>query len=352
VRDLATGGRHIVDLLCLLLVEEAEDIIRVGVLSDYLTREEELSTLRGRLLVERQINQQYGQVGRLECRHDEWEADIVENRLVSAGLAAARRLCGDAGIRARVVRTAAAFADVCQPDATEDIVASGRRIEYHRRNAHYRGAHQWALLLLANSAVENLYAPGESGCFAFLLDMNLLFEQFVARLLTEACAGTQVRVEAQASSRSIIVEPSGRSYTSVRPDLLVRDRTTLPAVTHALDTKYKLYDDRRIDTADIYQSFLYAYAFGEPNAPEFRIATLVYPSTTTHESRRLLVQSQAGLRGATVRAVGLALADIVDDIAAERPPAPALFDLLLSRGKEDPTPIHSPAELSQPNAVA
>lgn len=40
VRDLATGGRHIVDLLCLLLVEEAEDIIRSGVLSDYVTREE------------------------------------------------------------------------------------------------------------------------------------------------------------------------------------------------------------------------------------------------------------------------------------------------------------------------
>lgn len=329
LRPLATGGRNILDLICLLLVEEAEGVIRAGVLSDYVVREEALATLRGRLLIEQQVAQHYGEVTPLECRHDEWEADIVENRLVAAGLAAARRLCRDRPLRSRVARTAAAFEEVCVPDPAEDIVRLGRDIPYQRRNSHYQAAHQWSLLLLENQGVTHLYAPGNASCFAFLFDMNALFERFVARVLEEACAGSELRVERQTMARSVIVEPNGRSYTSVRPDLLIRDHSCTPPRTHVMDTKYKLYDEKRLDIGDIYQAFVYAYAFDRSTAENDCTATLLYPSARSHERQRLLIESQDGVQGATIRAVGIDLDALVNNVAAGEAPAADVVQMIL-----------------------
>ena len=336
-RNLSTGTGNLVDLICLLLVEEAEAIIRKGVLSDYVTREEALPALRGRLLIERQVAVHYGQVVNLECRHDEWEADILENRLVAAGLSVARRLCSDPSVRSRVARTAAAFSEICAPEPGRDLITEGRQLVYHRRNNHYRPAHQWALVLLGNHAVDDLYAPGRPDCFAFLLDMNILFERFIAKLLSDACAGTLVRVQRQVSDSSIIVDAGSlRSYTTVRPDLLVEDLSVTPHVVRALDTKYKLYDERRLDVSDLYQSFLYAYAFHREGSHETRVATLVYPSTDTSERHRLAVQSRDGIQGAIVRAVGVNIEDAVHRIGRREAPDPVLIRLLLD-GQVDPT---------------
>jgi 5-methylcytosine-specific restriction enzyme subunit McrC len=330
-RDLSTGQRNLVDLICLLLVEEAEGVIRRGVLSDYVVREETVNALRGRLLLERQMAKHYGQVTELECRYDEWETDIVENRLIAAGLRTAHRFCSDPGVRSRIARTAAAFSEVCSPPEP-GLVAEGQSLVYHRRNSHYRAAHQWALLLMANQAVSDLYAPARAECFAFLLDMNLVFERFVAKLLIDACVGTDVRVQRQASTRSIVVDAGTlRSYASVRPDILTEDRGVSPHRVRALDTKYKLYDDKRLDVSDLYQGFLYAYAFHNRDTSEERVATLVFPSRSSRESHRLLVQSRDGVQGAIVRAVGVDLVDAVDRIGKREPPDPALIGALLGR---------------------
>jgi 5-methylcytosine-specific restriction enzyme subunit McrC len=338
LRDLSSGKGNLVDLICLLLVQEAEDIIRRGVLSDYVTREETLSGLRGRLLLERQVAVHYAQVEPLECRHDEWEADIIENRILATGLRAARRLCGDALVRSRVARTAAAFAEICAPVASEDLIAESQLLTYHRRNTHYRAAHQWALLLLANRAVDDLYAPSPRRCFAFLLDMNLLFEKFIAQLLVAGCRGTDLRVGMQTRERSIIVDAATQqSYTSIRPDLLIEDGGVSPPLVRALDTKYKLYDKKRLDVGDLYQSFLYAYAFHNAGTDAVRMATLVFPSTSSAERHRLLVQSRDGVEGAVVRAVGINLEAAVDRISRGEGPDPAAIDLLLDRSLRQET---------------
>ncbi len=64
----------------------------------------------------------------------------------------------------------------------------------------YRTAHALAWLFVRRLAVSDLFAPGGGRSFAFLLDMNLLFEQFVTRLLDEASSrGPAVHVAAAAT---------------------------------------------------------------------------------------------------------------------------------------------------------
>lgn len=94
----------------------------------------------------------------------------------------------------------------------------------------------------------------------------------MTRLLQHVVAATASEVRYQARDRSIIWDASAlRPYAAVVPDVLIRRRhgTNAP-----VDAKYKLYDERRIGAADIYQCFLYASAYASFSIPR---ALLIYP---------------------------------------------------------------------------
>jgi 5-methylcytosine-specific restriction enzyme subunit McrC len=304
-RTVREGDRNLLDLVCLLLADESEMVVRQGVLQDYVEHEEALTALRGRLLVDRQVRMRYGRVDEVECRFDELEADIAENRILAAGLAVAGRVCTDVAIKARVRRLAAAFAELCS--VAQGAAEAAEPMEYTRRSKHYAAGHVWARLLLAQHGIHDLYALGTPLTQAFLLDMNVLFERFIAQALEDSASGTPFRVDRQSSAGSIIVDAlTGRTYTRVRPDMLVRrgERDD----TYPVDTKYKLYDERHVAPEDIYQAFLYAFAFQPGHGP--RQASLVYPSDRSEVNQRLAVRG-SGITQATIRGVRVNLSELV-----------------------------------------
>jgi 5-methylcytosine-specific restriction enzyme subunit McrC len=296
VRDLDVGSAGLVDLVCLLLVEASALVLRQGLLRDYTVHEDAVTTLRGRLLVNEQVRRRYGQVDVLECRFDEHEADVPENQLLLAALEIARRVVDADSLRARATSLAIAFAEVCQP-ATIQARKAARQMVYHRRNAYYRGAHHWALLLLERLGINDLYATGLGQSFVFLIDMNRLFERFVTRLLTDTLMPHGVHVLPQHRTPSIIVdEDLSTTYARVIPDLLLK----LPTGQHVpADVKYKRYDDRRVDPSDVYQAFMYAFAYADPSK-DLPASLIFYPGAAGSVGFRLAIQNTSGLRGARI----------------------------------------------------
>jgi 5-methylcytosine-specific restriction enzyme subunit McrC len=304
-RTVQEGDRNLLDLVCLLLADEAEMVVRQGVLQDYVEHEDTLAALRGRLLADRQVRMHYGQIDEIECRFDELEADIAENRILAAGLAVAGRVCADVAIKARIRRLAAAFAELCS--VAQGAADVAEPMEYTRRNKYYALGHVWAGLLLAQHGIHDLYAQGNPQTQAFLLDMNVLFERFIAQALEDSASGTPFRVDRQSSTGSIIVDAlTGRTYTRVRPDVLVRHGER--EETYPVDTKYKLYDERRIAPEDVYQAFLYAFAFHSGHGP--RQASLVYPSDRSEVNQQLAVRG-SGVTQAAIRGVRVNLSELV-----------------------------------------
>jgi 5-methylcytosine-specific restriction enzyme subunit McrC len=334
-RTVQEGDRNLLDLVCLLLADQSEMVVRQGVLQDYVEHEEALPALRGRLLVDRQVRMRYGQVDEVECRLDELEADIAENRVLAAGLAVAGRVCTDVAIKARVRRLAAAFAELCS--VAQGAAEAAEPMEYTRRNKHYAAGHVWARLLLAQHGIHDLYAPSTPLTQAFLLDMNVLFERFIAQALEDSASGTPFRVDRQSSTGSIIVDAlTGRTYTRVRPDLLVRHSEH--DNTYPIDTKYKLYDERHVASEDIYQAFLYAFAFHPGHGP--RQASLVYPSDRSEVNQQLAVRG-SGTTQATIRGVRVNLSELVTRAAAGPIVDPGL--LMLCTGTANAQPIAPPS---------
>ena len=94
--------------------------------------------------------------------------------------------------------------------------------------------------------------------YALLFEMNVLFEEYVTRLLARALSGTGLRVTGQGGHRDCLFEgKTGRFRT--RPDVIVRRGNRIALI---IDTKWKRIagtDDPKqgVTQADVYQLLAY-----------------------------------------------------------------------------------------------
>jgi 5-methylcytosine-specific restriction endonuclease McrBC regulatory subunit McrC len=108
--------------------------------------------------------------------------------------------------------------------------------------------------------------------------------------------------------------------------------------TYPVDTKYKLYDERHVAPQDVYQAFLYAFAFHPGHGP--RQASLVYPSDRSEVNQRLAVRG-SGVTQATIRGVRVNLSGLVARAAVGPIVDPDL--LMLCAGCGEHTTDRSPS---------
>jgi 5-methylcytosine-specific restriction enzyme subunit McrC len=179
--------------------------------------------------------------------------------------------------------------------------------------------------------IDDLLAVGQTRSFAFLLDMNQLFERFVERFVTHALSRSAYQVQVQQRDRAIIWDVAAqRPYTHIVPDLLIQaDRNGRRL---ALDAKYKLYDERRLSTADIYQSFFYAYAYNDAGQ-EQPAALLLYPASRTGQQPvSLRVQGQQRVGKANLYALPISIPQAIKEIASGQfgPLSQLLFESVTS----------------------
>src|SRR5439155_26128658 len=91
-------------------------------------------------------------------------------------------------------------------------------------------------------------------------------------------------------------------YAAVIPDVLL-ERTANRTQRIPVDAKYKLYDDRKIEQGDIYQTFFYAWAYGDPDDIADAPAFILYPGDGRSTGTHLTARQSWGSRGASIRAI-------------------------------------------------
>lgn len=299
------------DWVALLLADACGVIARDGLLRGYVVEEDDLPVIRGRLRMAEQVRRRYGQVNRLECRYDDHHADVVDNQILHTALALCRRYVRRPWVRARVQRLVDTFAAACSP-LSGDWREIRAGLTYNRLNARYREAHTLSWALLDGMGVRDLMAAGHTSGFAFLLDMNPLFEAFVTALVPAVLRDDPVSIHAQARSGGHIWDVGRhQSYSSIIPDLLIE---TVAGKRLAVDAKYKLYDEHKLNQSDIYQTFLYAHAFRDPDG-RTPSALLLYPSDGPIEQlTRLHIRDGRGAVQARLHAFGVNVSRALDEL--------------------------------------
>lgn len=264
-----------------------------GLVRAYRPEADRLLALRGRIDFAEQLRRP-AMVSPVACRFDEYTADVVENRYLLGAVDRLLRTVGvDPHTRSVLQHARARFEGVVPVLPT---VAELDRVVFTRLNEHYRPA-----LRLARFVVENLSLAdqvGVSEASSFLLDMNVVFEDFVTRRLRHALRGQLVVID-----QAKIHLDQGRRVP-IRPDLLFERRDE---PVYVGDVKYKLTPTGIGRSGDYYQLLAYCTALGLPEG------VLVYAQTDDADPDLEIVVRNAGTRLITYR---LDLSGGPDDISA------------------------------------
>lgn len=147
-----------------------------------------------------------------------------------------------------------------------------------RLNERFRPLLNLARLFLEGGTLQ--MTAGEISTFAFVFDMNQLFEAFIAsvihrhraEILDDHLTDCELLIQSRGATL-FLAQRNERKVFQTRPDLAVRrDRNDFPLL---IDTKYKRLDKNElqlgVSSADFYQMHAYAHRYDCPRV------VLLYP---------------------------------------------------------------------------
>jgi 5-methylcytosine-specific restriction enzyme subunit McrC len=249
------AGNTFIDAIGYLFNAELTTILDRGLHSEYQRVNKAEKQLRGRLDVQRQLQQQQRPALAFECDYDELTTDTVVNRAILYATTVLLRLVQDTDLRQSLQRHQHLLRRQVTLTAVEPSALD--RIELTRLNDHYGDIIRLTKLVLQSHFVREFRGGGRES-FSLLVDMNRIFERVVERAMRSA-VGTRPgwTVDAQHSSTNLI--DSDKHTVTIRPDILIRDDTE--QVRCISDAKWKLGSP---NNSDFYQLASYQLAFDGP----------------------------------------------------------------------------------------
>lgn len=239
-------NQTILEVFVQLFAKQLFRELQMGVYKEYITEEDNLTTLRGKYLVNENIRHNFTN-SKIYCEYDEFSMNNELNQFFLYAIKTLQHFVKDI----RVLKQCELVLDEVEYRSF-DIESFSTH--FHRLNYRFQESFEFALLLLKQSIP--LFSK-ENKSFAFLFDMNILFEKFVGKMFQEIDPSTELQNEKVCSDLVL------------RPDILT-DRMIV-------DTKYKkLGAKNEIKQSDKLQMYAYGKNFGQKDT------MLLYPRHLEH----------------------------------------------------------------------
>lgn len=248
----------LVEHLTMILAQRTLSRVRRGIYRSYLSREEQLNVVRGRIDVRKTLLASQRGIARVDCEYEELTSDLADNRILLWTLHLASRAVRRSEVRALAARAYRALIGEVSLVPASPAECAGR--VYQRLNEDYCPLHALCRLILAGVGPD--IGLGSNNVLPFSLDMATLFEEFVGTWLQENAE------DGLAVGRQHYVRLKSNLSLSFTMDLVIRERHSARPVA-VLDTKYK--DVTEPSAADLSQIVSYAVELG------VKKAFLVYP---------------------------------------------------------------------------
>ena len=230
------------------LTYHGETALKPTPIQGYVTHESAERRLRGRILFDRQLSRRPGIQIPTELRYDEYEINIIENRVLKTALGIVERNLQDPALTRRLAHLRFRL-DGVEPWPIGMAVPD---INFTRMNERYRPALALARLILERRSLE--FPDQTQRGSGFLFNMNHVFEKYVEAGLRRALQGQGGRVDGQR-----ITHLDEADTVLMKPDI------TWWLGDHCLavvDAKYKRTTSDDYPNADAYQMLAYCTRLG------------------------------------------------------------------------------------------
>lgn len=289
VAPLLSRGTDWFEILTHLFATHLMQEWQRGVVRGYVVIEDELPTLRGKWRLTDQLR-------RPERKHlfavayDEFTADNPLNRVFRFVVERLWHITRDPRNRQTLGELRQWLEEVTLPTIVRASDADPARI-LTRVNERYRPLLNLARLFLDDCSLQ--LAAGDLSTFAFVFDMNALFEAFIVgfirrhrdEVLPPEMRDSELRREPRGN---FLARRDGRRVFELKPDLaLLNPDRSYPLL---LDTKYKRLEpsdhDLGISSSDFYQMCAYARRYQCPRV------VLIYPQMADISEQRAVFRVQ------------------------------------------------------------
>lgn len=264
-----TESTELFHFIIRVFVGQVGQLLRQGIYRHYVDLEENQSFLRGRLLLDQQVQRNAVRADRFYQQLNEYTADVPENRILKYTLWQLSRLTTiDDSLRRQLRRALNGFADVSLEHVSS---ADCLDVVYTRLNNRYQTSIHLAHLLLEHLSLQAKVGGVTAASFVF--NMNDVFERFVAYYL---------RAHVPKIDRSLQIEIQPNIWLDVErkeraiPDIILRKDGARRVI---LDTKYKLFKGSPAG-ADLHQMMAYCHSL------QLKEAILIYPGAERIDYRR------------------------------------------------------------------
>ncbi len=273
----------VLDLLAAVLNQGTDRLMRQGLHRAYLSRQETIAGIRGKLKVSATVKGDHLRRVRTVCEFDELNHDILHNQILRASLGQLLRTDGlDPRLREPVRATWHRLHEVAEIRLTDRTF---RRVQLHRNNRLYR-----FLLDVCRLLHEYLIPNERTGQFTFrnfLRDkkrMRVLFERFIRNFFRHHAKGYESVESESLQWQDTTGSVEDRAFLPrMRTDVTLRR----PGSVLVVDAKYyreTLQEYRghaTIRSAHLYQLYAYLKNIALKTAQNAEVeGLLIYPLTT------------------------------------------------------------------------
>ena len=220
----------LIEIVIASFVKQAQRVLRQGLAKAYMTHQGDISHLRGKLLLRQQFLHVVKRKIQFACEFDELEHDILENRIIRYTLERCLYMPSNESLRKEIrvlIHQISGFVD-----RTKIGLEDFEKIHYTRLNQHYEKIHQLCKLIISSLGISDFYQQKTSFVNSFFVDMNAVFETFVAKLFKEHYP---LDTEAQKGTKAWKSDAGGS--VGIRTDVLIYDKDG--SIKDVIDTKYK-----------------------------------------------------------------------------------------------------------------
>ena len=244
--NLKTQNLPLLEIFVSMFLCELETLVKKGIKSDYVTLEDNLKFLKGKLNINEQIKRNSIHKERFYVEYSEFLNDIKINQIIKTTLTFLYKKSNLNKNQQKIRELLFMFDEV---STCEDYKNFFTNYTINRQAKHYEQTLLWCkIFLLGNSFTPH---KGDDLAFALLFDMNALFESYVGNFIKKKRAD----VSLQHSEKYLIEDP--KSF-KLKPDIFLEGKfiadTKWKIIRQDINESEKKY---KISQADLYQ--LYAY---------------------------------------------------------------------------------------------
>lgn len=234
-----------------LYLQEMDTLLRRGLKSAYIRREENLHYFKGKLLVSEHLRQNIAHEERFYTEYEEYHINRPENRILKAALLKLQRISESAQNLKKIRQQLMAFEQV---EASVHYQKDFERVVIDRSTKTYEVLMRWSYVFLLDKSFTSF--SGEVTAKTLLFPMERVFEAYMAKEIRREFSQAEWEVSIQDTGHYLFDMPQ---KFALKPDLVVEGKDGRKII---MDTKWKRLNgtgrNYGIAQGDMYQMYAYA----------------------------------------------------------------------------------------------